>query len=263
MHLFEARFLELFVEAEAKHKGCVGQMLVLQGNGVASVTSLLEIEESRRQEFGVWAKLRCVGRVRLKEAEATDFGFIRAQVDLVTDEASEPVGKATVSECLEAHSACRELEEKLEKLRTRRGKDEGGAATAGGLTVGERVEWGHERTTTPGFETSLASLRDTRREMLCFRGLDAAPATSLDERVQSLWGATDEDEAEVQLLSFSAAACLGARDRVMALSETDTLERLQSATASFRETQRRLAAEVALADSLPDIAEPDSGDDFS
>ena len=45
----------------------------------------------------------------------------------------------------------------------------------------------------------------------------------------------------------------------MALSETDTLERLQSATASFRETQRRLAAEVALADA----AGPDSGDDFS
>ena len=81
VHLFEARFLELFVEAEAKHKGCVGQMLVLPSNGVASVTSLLEIEESRRQEFGVWARLRCVGRVRLKEAEATDFGFVRAQVD--------------------------------------------------------------------------------------------------------------------------------------------------------------------------------------
>ena len=214
MHLFEARFLELFVEAEAKHKGCVGQMLVLPSNGVASVTSLLEIEESRRQEFGVWARLRCVGRVRLKEAEATDFGFVRAQVDLVTDDASEPVGPATVSECLEAHSACRELEE---KLRARRGKGEGDAAASGGLPVGERVEWGHERTSTAGFETSLASLRDTRREMLCFRGLDAAPASHLDERVQRLWGATDEDEAEVQVrrrLARARIPLLGARSRL-------------------------------------------------
>ena len=95
---------------------------------------------------------------------------------------------------------------------------------------------------------SLDRVRDARRETLCFRGMDAPPASGLDERVQRLWGTPDEATAETQLLSFSAAACLPARERAMALGELDTLERIEAATAAFGERQRRLAAQVALAD---------------
>ena len=77
--------------------------------------------------------------------------------------------------------------------------------------------------------------------------MDAPPASALDDNIQKLWGAESEKEAEAQLLSFSAAACLSTRERARALLETDTLERLQSATASFNEASRRLAAEVAIA----------------
>jgi len=235
VHLFEARFLELFAEAEAKHHGCVSMLLITSSGNVAAITSLLEIEESRRQEIGVWARLRCVGRVRLLEVEQTDYGFARGKVCLVTDSTSEPVDDALLDECAEAHASCRTLEMKIKRSNTNAGS-----------AADERVEWGHEVAGEVGFQEDLPTLRDQRREMLCFRGLDEAPATCLDERIQRLWGAESEADAEAQLLSFSAAGCLDARDKSMALRETDTVERLQAAIASFKETQRRLAAEVAL-----------------
>ena len=215
----------------------------------------------------MWAKLRCIGRIRLDEIEQTDFGYVRAQVKLVTD---EPPGdediSAALSECLEAHAACRELEAKLRRLRGDDSEDADGDGESDDVRSGlealldslgdgggadERVEWGHEeRAGSLGYDTALPRLRDSRREMLCFRGLDEAPASGLDERLQKLWGAADEAEAEAQLLSFTAAACLSVRERAIALTETSTLERLQASTAAFGESQRRLAAEVALRGSM-------------
>jgi len=246
VHLFEARFLELFTDAESRHQGCVGQLLVTPNGNVAAVTSLLEIEESRRQEVGVWARLRCVGRVRLLEIEQTDFQFARARVELVTDTAEDAVAPSDLDECLAAHSECVRMETKLGR---NSGKDDGG--------ISERVEWGHEVVGELGFGVGLAKERDRRREMLCFRGLDAPPAPALDGSLQRLWGADSEAAAEAALLSFAAAACLPARERARALGETSTLERIQSATAYFREAQRRLAAEVA----LRTLAETDMGDE--
>jgi len=76
-----------------------------------------------------------------------------------------------MSECLEAHATCRSLEQKLR----------GRKAEADTVAVGERVEWGHEEAGKDfGFSKDLPSMRDKRREILCFRGLDDAPATCLD-----------------------------------------------------------------------------------
>jgi len=241
VHLFEARFLKLFEEAEAKHKGCVGQLLITPNGNVAAVTTLLEIEESRTQDVGVWARLRCVGRVRLKDVEQTDFGYARADVDLVTDRPSDPVGQDTLDACLEAHAACTTMERKLGR-------------SGNSPSDLERVEWGHQENGKLSFGKGLDATRDARREMLCFRGLDSAPASGLDARMRRLWGASTEAEAEAMLLSFSAAAYLPPQERAMALLEEDTLERLQSATAFFREAQRRLAAELALSELSSDAS---------
>ena len=269
VHLYEARFLALFEEAEASHDSCVGQLLITPNGNVAAVTSLLEIEESRRQEVGVWARLRCVGRVRVADLEQTDYGYVRAEVGLVTDGGDDPVDEEALSECLEAHAACRDLEIKLLRRGSSdaEGEDEdspeggvsglppslaGLAEQLGSLGSGAatQVEWGHEVSDVGelSYDKPLPELVAARREKLCFRGLDLPPGEGLDERVQRVWGAESEAEAEAQLLSFAAAACLGERERATALRETSTLERLQSATAAFRESQRRLAAELALAD---------------
>ena len=283
VHLYEARFLQLFEEAESKHASCVGQLLITPSGNVAAVTSLLEIEESRKQDVGVWAKLRCVGRIRLAEVDQTEFGFVRASVSLVTDDPleGEDMGKA-VGECLEAHAACHELQTKLDQRANGEASDSEGATSSEGdderarlesllnsidsasasavsssgmPSSGGRVEWGHEVTQgSLGFVTALPRVLAARREMLCFRGLDEAPASSLDEHMQRLWGVQTESDAEDQLLSFAASACLSVKERAMALMETNTLERVQAATASFRESQRRLAAQVALADAAGDAS---------
>lgn len=268
VHLYEARFLALFEEAEKTDKGCVAMMLITPNNGVAAVTSLLEIEESRKQEIGVWARLRCVGRVRLAEVEQTDYGYVRAQVSLVSDGAPDDVDvdEDTLSECLEAHAACNALQVKLmpkwsgsDDSAEGESEESGGLGGLGGLggigglggAADERVEFGHEAASgSIGFEMPLPKVLDQKREMLCFRGLDLPPSESLDERVQKVWGARSETAAEAQLLSFAASSCLSTRDRARALLETSTLERLQGATSAFRETQRRLAAEAAMYDGL-------------
>lgn len=286
VHLYEARFLQLFEEAEAKYNGCVGQLLVTPGGNVAAVSSLLEVEESRRQEVGVWARLRCVARIRLLDVDQTDYGYARARCALVTDDAAEADEVAAArDECLSTHAACRQLETKLRRRReggpadtksAEGGEDAEGSEPSrggdaeeeeqrrilesllnslgggedGGGAADERVEWGHEvRSQGPvSFGVGLTTLADARRETLCFRGLDAPPVGGLDGTVQRLWGAPSELAAETMLLSFTAAACLSVRERTMALAETSTLERLQASTAAFREAGRRLAAELALAD---------------
>ena len=86
VHLFEARFLSLF-ESSAKNHNMLGQLLVTPGGNVAAVTSLIEVEESRRKDVGVWAQLKCVGRIKLVEVSGTDFDWVKAKVELVTDHA--------------------------------------------------------------------------------------------------------------------------------------------------------------------------------
>ena len=48
--------------------------------GACAISSLLEIEEWRREEVGVWAALRCVGRRKLVDVDETDFGYFSARV---------------------------------------------------------------------------------------------------------------------------------------------------------------------------------------
>ena len=86
VHLFEARFIQLFSESAAKHHDCLGALYFAPGNNVLSVTSLLEVEEFQKKEFGVWARLKCVGRVRIQELEKTEFDYVQAQVEIYNDD---------------------------------------------------------------------------------------------------------------------------------------------------------------------------------
>ncbi len=93
VHLYEARFIQLFAEAANNHASCCGQLLLGPGSEVLGVTSLLEVEEYRKEEYGVWAKLKCVGRVRVLELRKTDYDYISAVVDPFFDDderADEP-----------------------------------------------------------------------------------------------------------------------------------------------------------------------------
>ena len=50
VHLFEARFIQLFADSAAKNYDCLGALLFTPGGNVAAVTTLLEVEEFKKKE---------------------------------------------------------------------------------------------------------------------------------------------------------------------------------------------------------------------
>lgn len=58
VHLYEARFIQLFEDCTLSHSDCLGALLITPGGGISAVTTLLQVEEFRKQEFGVWARLK-------------------------------------------------------------------------------------------------------------------------------------------------------------------------------------------------------------
>jgi len=85
VHLFEARFIQLFADAAAKQNHCCGQMLFTPRGEIPVYTSLLQVEEYKKQEFGVWAKLKCVGRVKLASLRETEWGYMTSIVEILHD----------------------------------------------------------------------------------------------------------------------------------------------------------------------------------
>jgi len=79
-------------------------------------------------------------------------------------------------------------------------------------------------------------------------GQDAPPRESLLAAVASGWGVESEEEAQRQLLSFSASATLSPSARAQALGMRSGAERLAAATAVLKEQQRRLSALLVLRD---------------
>lgn len=247
VHLYEARFITLFSEAASKHHDCLGAVLFTPQGNVASVTSLLEIEEFRTgaEEIGVWANLKCVGRVKLKELETTEFDYLSGGVELFTD--SLPTEEraeddAAAAELRELHASVREMEERL----TEAGE---GAAVAEAIGREARVEWGHEvRDGSEEAGLGLEALVERRSGVLRSAGQDAPPRESLLAAVASGWGVESEEEAQRQLLSFSASATLSPSARAQALGMRSGAERLAAATAVLKEQQRRLSALLMLRD---------------
>ena len=91
VHLYEARFIQLFADSAAKNYDCLGALLFTPGGNVAAVTTLLEVEEFKKEEYGVWARLKCVGRVKLLEVSETEYQYVSATVEPFFDsEAAAP-----------------------------------------------------------------------------------------------------------------------------------------------------------------------------
>eukprot|EP00960_Hanusia_phi_P025997 746002-Hanusia_phi.AAC.3 len=72
LHLYEARFLALFEEALKLHGGCVGSLLFLETGELAQISPLLQIEEWRRLDVGVFVLVKSVGRVKIEAITGMD-----------------------------------------------------------------------------------------------------------------------------------------------------------------------------------------------
>ena len=241
VHLYEARFIQLFADSAARHNDCLGAMLFTPSGNVAAITTLLEVEEFRKEEFGVWANLKCVGRVKLSDVKQTDYEYVLGTVEPFTDATGTAIeddtdGDGNVQTVRELHESVNELSA---RLRDSEADGKGEAA--------ERVAWGHEvRGEDDEAGESLERLLDKRKDVLLSRGADAPPLSSLSASLAEVWGVGSEEEANRQLLSFAAAATLSPNDRIQALQMSDTTERLSHVACTLREQQRRLAAMLAL-----------------
>jgi len=258
VHLFEARFLQLFTDAAENHD-CLGAMLFTPGGNIAAVSTLLEVEEFRREDVGVWARLKCVGRIKLRSVSQTDYQYVNAEVEPVFDArrsgaaggvqqgAVAPSGEqGRVAEDASAAAAqVREMHASVLGMRRKLSGSEGGEGGEG--RADDRVEWGHElRVADADADVPLDDLIATRGQVLKSRGMDAMPMASLSQAIAPVWGTQDEDEAERQLLSFASASTLPASERLQALGMSDTTERLAHVASALRAQQQRLAAMLAL-----------------
>ena len=97
VHLYEARFIQLFADAASSHHDCLGAMYFTPSGNVASVSTLLEVEEFKKEEFGVWARLKCVGRVKLLEVSETDYQYVSATVEPFFDSESQATAEPLIT----------------------------------------------------------------------------------------------------------------------------------------------------------------------
>ena len=239
VHLFEARFIQLFADAASKSDSCIGQLLFTTQGAIAT-TSLLEVEEFRKEEYGVWARLKCVGRITLLDIEKTDFDYVRATVEHLVDDEEAP---GDASALAETHASVVALQRKLR----RQGDDDELSIADSADADDERVEWGHEvRDAEDEQCTGLPVLVAARREVLLSRGPDAEPYSSLHDAVSAIWAVDDDEAAEATLTSFAACATLSVSARVKALAAASVAERCEIALEGLQEQQRRLAALSAL-----------------
>ncbi|CAM9490894.1 unnamed protein product, partial [Discosporangium mesarthrocarpum] len=125
LHLFEARFLALFERAMKEHGGCIGGAIIIPGDndeegGMVKVGHLCEIMKWEREEVGVSATLRCIGRVELIDLVGLD-PYISAMVRMITDslgsergstEGGEDAG-ALQSDIFVLYEECMELQAKI------------------------------------------------------------------------------------------------------------------------------------------------------
>lgn len=251
VHLFEERYVRLFVDAQENDERCLSQLLYTQNNEIVAYTSLLVIEESKIEDVGVWARLRCIGRVQIKDVNTTEYSYWRGKVALVTDEIKQPVNEALVEECMKVHSRCRELNQKMERVRLGEEKSRIKAMLNDLNVPEEKVLMGHEQRKATEFDKDLKKMCDTRREQLRSLRNDTAPAEGLGDSLQRLWGASNEMEAEQQLLGFTAAAFLPPIARIQVLQTTNTSKRLETIIKYLEESEKRIAAELALAELSP------------
>lgn len=261
LHLFEARFLALYEMAASTCHGCVGQLLVNGEGGYSPVTTLLEVEQVRRRDVGAWARVRCVGRVKLKRLRDDDAtqSFPVADAEPFADVRGTSTPRDDQADVRTLYDATAAMERRLGL------PDEAGPSRPDGGDGGEEIAWGHERRRGGPrggpFELSLDAAVAQRFDVLgspisdANAGGDAGGASShppsegmMDSvlRLRKLWGVTDEAEVRAHVLSFAAAGPLDATERWAAMAETDAQRRLARVRDAIATRQRRLAAELAL-----------------
>eukprot|EP00293_Proteomonas_sulcata_P017980 CAMPEP_0184306870 /NCGR_PEP_ID=MMETSP1049-20130417/15752_1 /TAXON_ID=77928 /ORGANISM="Proteomonas sulcata, Strain CCMP704" /LENGTH=348 /DNA_ID=CAMNT_0026619225 /DNA_START=325 /DNA_END=1371 /DNA_ORIENTATION=- len=224
LHLYEARFLALFEEAVKSHGSCFGNCIFAGNMEFLNIAApLVEIIEWRRQDVGIFVKVRCVGRVKIEDVEEGD-PYLIVTATPYDDEAVDAEDlKFLTDEVYQAHAHCVVLQEKLMV-----------SASDPQLQQSESWEWGHETTDTSGaFKDSLYRQLQTKQEVL-----HSDPDLPISQQEQLI--------SEIELLSFVAIRGFDPEDRLLALNLQNTGARLMRAKHLLEERQKILTAKAAL-----------------
>ena len=88
LFFFEDRFERCLSNAHATH-GCVGALYLTEDGDPVQFSSLLEIESFRSDSLGCFARVKCVGRVRLGDVRGTLEEYQEGSVEMYADEDTE------------------------------------------------------------------------------------------------------------------------------------------------------------------------------
>lgn len=213
----------------------------------------------------MWAEVRCIGRVMLQgdghvvslQASPDDEDIQTTVVAPYYDGAlTETQGSEAVKLVLEIERLRRACFEREMMLHLRQGA---GAANASSATSGsaasnrteterrldETVRRARAEPPAALGVSTLAERMNTLEAILQWQGLDAAPATSLED-LYTLWNVESEREGWLQLASYAACGWLRPAARMEGLQSRCTLERLELVCRELETEQKTLCAKLAL-----------------
>ena len=251
-HLYEPEYVELLQHSMDHNGGLLAQTF----EGVPSrCAPLLQVADSRQvDEGGVWCMLKCIGRVEIQQVAASTSSFDQVSVigSWVDDSPGADAGRfdpahaAMQTATLRLHAQCVQLMKELDVAQD--------VVPVPKPAADVRFTWGHE-SYLPQFEAPLRANVNERYVTLLERGMDCAPAASL-QPLHALWGlAEDVDDARArqQLLSFAACADLKRTLRRRAVVCRSTHARLRMAHAALHAKRQQLQAAVAVEQAVQSV----------
>jgi len=253
LHLYEARFLALFEDAQVNRNGLLAQALIIpqpEGVGFSPVASLLKIEKWDRLDIGVSATVKSIGRVSLTDFDSVD-PFLLANVEYLQDQTIKLQQKdalnALSDNIFQLHEQCRKLLIKADKkpLGTESEMNPQLESITPNADMGnfddQQTLWGHEK--SPNGDLSFK----TPLPIQVSRSVEALQKEATSSHLLYPMN-SDVLAASPELLSFQAAGCLHQHERLLALETTVTLKRLRMVIDSLERYQKWLVAKVAIDD---------------
>ena len=201
----------------------------------------------------MWAEIRCVGRVIIQG----DVAIISANDGCSqTCACVEPYVDGSLSDL--QRDATEGLVQEVERLRSACFENEKLLVNGQGGTA-EETRWETEKERRLGEITRRAQAQppvELGREsleqraaaleaVLQWQGLDAAPATTLEE-LYPLWNVCSEQDSSLHLASYAACGWLRPSARTKALATRSTLKRLKLACRELDLVQKMQGAKLAL-----------------
>jgi len=246
LHLYEARFLNLFEASVGNHSSVLGAVFMGSGGRLIRVGTLLEVDDYKRLQVGIGVTVRAVGRFAIEDVDpaSEDLAYLR-------------VLAADFDDAADASAAAAEL-----------GKALGGDAALGDAALGEKVlvaiEAIEELSKASGIGDDVDEIRVDPRGFEELLGDDDGADSALEDlgpmrsrlrvaastKARRLISGPTLAAEEVDLLSFLALEGASVQNKLDALMSQTPKQRLGDALLVLEERRSRLAAKASIKKAL-------------